>query len=167
MIETTKPIFIVDIDGTLADTAHRLHRIRPAPGVKKNWPAFFEEAKNDKPVAHVVSLVNTMFTNGHYICLLTGRPDNHRLDTIEWMKTHGIQFDELLMRPYKDNRLDSIVKAELFRDNLSVVKSQILCAFEDRLHVAEMWRELGIPVLLCNDEWRGTRPSNESVETTK
>lgn len=154
MIQTHKPIVIVDIDNTIADTNHRLKYLYPTDGAKKDWPRFFAEAENDDPIPHVLTMVDLLGRSGHYICLLTARPERERIGTERWLSKHGIAYDNLLMRLDNDFRKDSISKEEMFNRNLLEAKDQIVCAFEDRLHVAEMWRSLGIPVLLCNDEWR-------------
>lgn len=162
-------IVIFDIDGTLADTDHRLKHIYPEPGQKKRWDRFFAEAVNDPLISHTATIFR-MFQFIEFqieLVLLTGRPEKEREATEAWLNKHDLQWDNLLMRPEKDNRKDFIVKKEVFEKAYPGRTKDVICAFEDRLHVAEMWRELGIPVLLCNDEWRGTRVSNESAEGVK
>lgn len=164
-IPMTDKVVIFDIDGTLADTTHRLHYIYPPAGQKKNWGKFFAEAKNDPLIPHVAELVRMYRIRGHIPYLVTGRPESMRADTEEWLLNHGIRYSMLLMRPLGDHRPDYIVKEEIIKPHFD--PEDVICAYEDRLHVAEMWRKLGIPVMLCNDEWRDTKVSNESVEVVK
>lgn len=162
-------IVLFDIDGTLANTDHRLKFIYPEPGQKKRWDRFFAEAVHDLPIDHTWSLYQ-MYQEREWeieMLIITGRPENYRGDTERWLERHGLDWDNLLMRPERDGRKDFIVKKELFENAYPGRTKDVICAFEDRLHVAEMWRELGIPVLLCNDEWRGKKLSNESVEVVK
>lgn len=57
--------------------------------------------------------------------------------------------NELLMRPKKDNRKDSVIKKELF-DKIKD-KYNIQYVFDDRDQVVEMWRELGLTCLKVAD----------------
>lgn len=149
-------IILFDIDGTIADTAHRLHHLYPEEGKKKNWSAFFAEAVNDQPHNHVINLVRMYDGMGYLVILCTGRPANLRNDTIEWLSKQDVPYDVLLMRLTTDRGPDTEVKKHLLLSFLSTngyEVSQIEAAFEDRLHVAEMWRDLGIPVFLCGEEY--------------
>jgi hypothetical protein len=156
-MSNSKRIVIIDIDGTLADTAHRLHHLYPKEGGEKNWGAFFAEAKNDKPNQHMINLAEMYVETGYTVVLLTGRPSNTRSDTIWWLEKYNVLYDHLLMRLATDKRKDSIVKPEtllefLVKNNYKV--EDIEAAYEDRLHIAEEWRKLHIPVFIVGDEWR-------------
>ena len=100
---------IVDIDGTLSDSRHRLHHLQSKP---KNWPAFFDEMVNDPPYQWVVDLVR-LLARDHLIMLASGRPDSHQPQTIEWLGKQGVPWTELHMRKTGDYRLDTIVKKEI------------------------------------------------------
>jgi hypothetical protein len=50
--DQTRPIVIVDIDGTVADVHHRLHHIQGRG--RKNWKRFFESMDYDTPIASVI-----------------------------------------------------------------------------------------------------------------
>lgn len=146
-------IAIFDIDGTLADTGHRMHHIKPESGKKKNWGAFFANAKHDNVFEHVLMLNQLLFQCGAETYLITGRPDNLREDTLKWLKDKGVCFHRLYMRPSSVTKPDYEVKKDIFNEHLASRKDEILFVFEDRIPVAQMWRELGLPVLLCGDEW--------------
>ena len=49
------------------------------------------------------------------------------------------------MRPFGDRRKDLIVKKELYMNHIHN-NYDVICVFEDRQSVVDMWRELG---LLC------------------
>lgn len=66
----TKTI-VIDIDGTIADCAHRLHHIQKHP---KDWKTFFAESANDKPFTAVVEIVNR-FLRTHDIVFCTWRDE--------------------------------------------------------------------------------------------
>ena len=149
-------IIVFDIDGTIANTDHRVHHVHPEEGQKKNWPAFFAEAVNDQPHNHVVNLIRMYDGMGYLIILCTGRPANLRNDTLEWLSKQDVPHDVLLMRLTTDRGPDTEAKKHLLQSFLSTngyELSQVEAVFEDRLPVAKMWRDLGLPVFLCGEEY--------------
>lgn len=152
-----KRICIMDIDGTLADARHRVHLVQKnKDSGKRQWGKFFALAKEDKPYSHI-KLMNQMFGADPdiEIYLITGRPENLRKDTEEWLIKHNIFFNHLLMRPATDRRPDFESKKDLFEKHevLSKSKDRIICVFEDRLKVAKMWRDIGLDVVVCGEDW--------------
>jgi phosphoglycolate phosphatase-like HAD superfamily hydrolase len=132
---------IVDLDGTLADCAHRLHHIRG--GRRKDWNAFFAACPLDPPHEVVVDLVKTL-RHSHRLIFCSGRPERTRKATEEWICRHlEIVGPRLYMRGDKDHRADDIVKRELLerirRDGFDPK-----LAIDDRQRVVEMWRAEGL-----------------------
>lgn len=121
---------LVDIDGTLA--------LRGDRGVYD-----FEHCGRDLPNLPVVRAVKTFRLAGDQIILLSGRGAEFRTQTLNWLVTHDVWFDELHMRPVGDTRRDDIVKAELFdahvRDRFAVSHS-----LDDRDRCIRLWRQMGL-----------------------
>lgn len=143
---------IFDIDGTVADTSHRLHHIRDE---EKNWPAFFDAMVDDAPIeplVHIARLILlSMFSR---IYLVTGRPESHREQTVRWLEAVGIHPTgrvSLHMRKTGDYRPDYVIKKEWFDALPDEERSAISMAFEDRSQVVNMWRECGILVAQVAD----------------
>ena len=136
-----KHCYIFDIDGTLADCSHRLHFIHPRPA--KDWRAFFAACGGDAPIQHMVELAINLYDCGQ-IVLVSGRSDECREQTIEWLGNQGIIFDALYMRKAGDHRNDDILKSELL-DQLLADGFKPIMAFDDRDRVVRMWRSRGIP----------------------
>ena len=132
---------IVDVDGTLADTEHRVHFLHESP---RNWEGWHGAAEDDKPIRATVDLVYTLQQCGYYIAIMTGRSNEFRKDTQEWLADHGIYADCLCMRDVGDRRKDSVIKKEWFAD--SYFADNIEFVLEDRTRVVEMWRSLGLTV---------------------
>lgn len=150
-----KRAWIFDIDGTLANTDHRIHHIKPAEGQKKSWSKFFSEAKHDEPYEHVARLhhlIREYTGRQDAVIMLTARPENLKSSTRTWLLDKGLSWDELFMRPVDERKPDYEVKRDIYRNHIKD-HYQVIAAFEDRLQVAKMWREEGVPVLLCGDEW--------------
>jgi FMN phosphatase YigB (HAD superfamily) len=132
-------IIICDLDGTLADITHRLHFIQ---NKKKDWPQFFEACVNDKPIYNTINVINTLAYN-YEVYITSGRNDVVKEITQFWLLKHGITYHKLLMRKAGDYRPDSVVKLEWLVNGL-IPKERILCAFDDRQRVVDMWRNEGI-----------------------
>lgn len=143
----SKPIVIVDIDGTIADVRHRLHHIKGPR--KKNWKAFFEAMDRDTPIEPMIAQVHGL-EKDHDIIVVTGRPEHYRARTQRWLKKHGIRYLRLFMRPSGDHRPDYTVKAEVLRE---FQKGQIVLAIDDRGPVCDMWEKNGIRCIrVASDE---------------
>jgi len=139
----TEEIVIFDIDGTLADVSERLHHIKKKP---KDWDSFFKGIPQDKAIRSMVRLCNILYESGIRIVLCSGRSDQYRTETIEWLAQEGVNYHELLLRRGNDRRSDVIVKREMLA---GMDRSRILFVVEDRSGVVEMWRSEGLVCLQC------------------
>ena len=136
---------IFDLDGTLALIDER-RKISSLPSGKLDWDAFFDprHIALDEPNWPVIEMLGAMKSRGHVIVIFSGRSDRTKDATIEWLKKHSILPMVLKMRPEGDFTADDILKkqwlAELFPN-----KEDVLCVFDDRDKVVNMWRSQGIP----------------------
>lgn len=143
-------VYIVDIDGTLADLSHRAHFIEQNP---PDWDGFYAACGNDTPIDKVIDTVRALQRAGAEIFLLTGRSDVCRLQTIKWVNKHvNITYSLLLMRKEGDHREDTIVKSEMLDVILGIRQlKDIYGAFEDRKQVVDMYRKRGLKVFQVAD----------------
>jgi predicted kinase len=84
------------------------------------------------------------------VILLSGRSEDFREATEQWLKAYDVFFDHLYMRASGDDRRDSVVKLELFNDyirNRYIVEG----VFDDRLRCAQLWHQLGLPLFRVGD----------------
>lgn len=121
---------VFDIDGTLALMGKR------GPF---DWKRVYFDDVNDI----VAEQVNFHKSLGRKIILVSGRDEVCRKETQDWLEFYNIHFDELYMRPKDDQRKDTIVKREIYETHLQD-KYNVLCVYDDRLQVLEMWNNLGI-----------------------
>ena len=142
-------IAIFDLDGTLSLPDHRRHFLEEKP---KNWKAFNEACEDDKPNIPVIALFQ--ICHHDYQFILSGRSEDMKYDTVEWLEQYGVMnWDGLYMREKGDHRDDTIVKKELFQE----LKTDLECdnpdrifhnhdfiIFDDRQKVVDMWREMGL-----------------------
>lgn len=147
---------IVDLDGTLANCDHRLHFLRKdliddnskAKNKKQNWKMFFKGLKDD-PVNEWCNEIINKFKNDHVILLVSGRPDTYKVETVKWLKAHKIYYNKLIMRKGNDHRNDSIVKKEIYENEIKPEFNVKFCV-DDRQRVVDAWRELGLVALQCS-----------------
>lgn len=124
---------ICDIDGTLAHGTGRS-------------PFDYDRITEDE-VDTTIRQILKEYTDKYPIILLSGRDSSCKEKTKEWLERESIPYNELYMRPAGDNRKDSIVKRELYEQN---IKGRYNVAFvlDDRNQVVDMWRnELGLKCL--------------------
>jgi phosphoglycolate phosphatase-like HAD superfamily hydrolase len=142
---TKRNAIIFDLDGTLCDVTHRRHFVATKP---RNWKAWNEGMPNDTPNTAVAFVFQALdYFIGHNlndtdIIFVSGRSDDYREKTEEWLSRHGFEYNALYMRKYKDNRDDSIVKGEI-ADEIEKTHN-ILMVFDDRKRVLDAWQARGI-----------------------
>jgi predicted kinase len=124
---------IVDIDGTLA------HMNGRGP-----YDDHLVHTDTLDPVVH--RLVWNAIDDGHRILLVSGRSEDCRNVTEEWLLANDVRWDELWMRPSGDNRNDAIVKRELFDTHIRA-HYDVRFVLDDRDRVVRMWRCLGLKCL--------------------
>jgi phosphoglycolate phosphatase-like HAD superfamily hydrolase len=139
----TEEIVIFDIDGTLADVSERIHHVKKKP---KNWNAFFQGMAQDKAIHSMVRLCNILYDSEIRIILCSGRNEEHRPQTIQWLAQQGVNYHDLILRRDGDMRSDVIVKREMLA---GIERNKILFVVEDRSRVVEMWRSEGLVCLQC------------------
>lgn len=137
---TTTAAYIFDIDGTLADGAHRLHHIQKEP---KDWTAYFAACPGDGSFAHMQILTSDLASAGKNIVYVSGRSDEVRDETKRWLHEHGFPLGPLYMRKTGDHRDDDILKIEMLEDVRRAGFLPIM-AFDDRNRVVAAWRAAGV-----------------------
>lgn len=141
-------IVIFDIDGTLANIDHRLHHVKDKP---KNWPAFDKAIPDDEPVLPVVEVLKSLYRTPYPIMLCSGRSEQTRGRTVDWLDKHNIidYVFQLRMREDGDYRADDIIKSEML-DGILADGYNPMMVFDDRPRVVNMWRDRGYYVFDCN-----------------
>lgn len=127
--------YVFDLDGTLADCSHRLHHLD-----RKDWQPFFAACPDDEPIWPPITVLMALHYAGHRIEIWSGRSDEVRAETEQWMIRHGIpQSVKLIMRSAGDKRPDDEVKREFLR---GCAAPDVI--FDDRDRVVAMWRAEGL-----------------------
>jgi hypothetical protein len=109
------PLYIFDLDGTLADLKHRRHFVEyplidcancghqhntrkcrmceTKHPFEPDWDAFHAACVDDTPIQPVIELLNTLLTAGPYndandIWVFSGRSDAVEAQTLTWLAEH-------------------------------------------------------------------------------
>lgn len=136
---------IVDIDGTVANLDHRLHYVR---GDKKDWRTFLSKCDKDLP-NHDVYLIAESFCDitGSDLIFCSGRGNEYREKTENWLEEFSMPYERLLMRKERDYRQDTIIKEQILDFEILTKYREILAVFDDRQTVVDMWRRRGYRTL--------------------
>jgi predicted kinase len=127
------PAIVCDLDGTLALNTNR---------------GIFDLAKleSDTVNASVLDCVQNMQRSGFKIIFATGREDTYRKATSEWLR-HSCNIKDYIlhMRKAGDNRKDSIIKEEIYKNDI-LPEYYVAFVLDDRQQVVDTLRELGLTV---------------------
>lgn len=145
-----KNIYLFDIDGTLADNSHRLHYMKRS---EIDWAEFERGCVNDIPIEATCTIAAMAAATEHQVWLWTGRTENVRKETEEWLRKAGVWFDQLLMRPVDEIVSNAMLKERWLKD--VVPGDRVICAFEDEGSVVSMLRDQGILVLQVKQPTEG------------
>ena len=139
---------IFDLDGTLANIDKRREMSTMENG-KMNWEIFFtpENIWFDLPNEPVIEM-SKILSQKHRIVILSGRSKATKQETVRWLNKFEVPFDVIKMRPttrewlfmpdddLKQHWLDTLFSGDKKKD--------ILCVFDDRQKVVDMWRRNGL-----------------------
>lgn len=144
-----RPLYIFDLDGTLALTEHRQH-ILDNKDDPQRWRKFFAACVDDKPNFPVIEtmhrLAHDVFVD---ILIWSGRSEEVREQTVRWLAdntafmTHHIEA-MLRMRPAGDYTPDDDLKRQWLNELLPGDRKRLTAVFDDRDKVVAMWRAAGI-----------------------
>lgn len=141
-------VVLCDIDGTIADTSHRLHYVKSDdPDFKKDWKGFFSQMHLDSVRKDVQKILIDHYNEGKTIIFLSARPDNYKDVTLKWLADNYLTFAyTVIMRQANDKRPDTDTK----RDMLDIYfpdKGVIHSIIDDRPSIVRLWQEMGLNVI--------------------
>jgi len=143
-----RPLYIFDLDGTLALIEHRRHML-DAPDREK-WRRFYAACDKDAPNEPVISTMERLRLSSD-VWIFSGRSDEVRDKTVAWLAqhtsflTHELQGPMLTMRAAGDYTADDVLKRQWLDAMLVDDRRRLVAAFDDRDRVVAMWRDAGVP----------------------
>lgn len=129
--------FLIDLDGTLCKN------------ISGRSYYDMEKVDLDQPLPLISFLIDCINESGQYYCdivLLTGRTEDGRTKTEQWLKDNGLDFKALFMREVGDKRPDYEFKQEVIFQRI-LPNWEILGAIDNSMRCCEMYYNLGIDVL--------------------
>lgn len=143
---------VCDLDGTLCNIDHRMPFLAGKVAdseetQKKDWKSFFSNIPNDVLNPWCAQIL-WKFEDSTKILFCSGRPDDYRASTQQWLINNQLGSHPLLMRRRNDFRKDDIIKEIILEFELKT-RYDILFWLDDRRQVVDKIREHGIVVLQC------------------
>lgn len=126
---------IFDIDGTLAQMNGRS-------------PFEWDKVGTDDPRMFIVEMARFYKQLKYDILVVSGRDGVCKGLTEEWLNKNMVPFDEFFIRPEGDTRKDTVVKEEIFWNDIAE-HYNVVGVVDDRPSVVRMWHELKIPNVIC------------------
>lgn len=123
---------IVDIDGTLAHMNGRS-------------PYDYTQVHLDL-VDPIIRDMVARYYETHRVFVLSGRKAECYQSTQQWLIDNQVMHNVLYMRKDDDNREDSVVKSEIFYNEI-FPKYDVDFVLDDRDRVVQMWRDIGLKCL--------------------
>ena len=146
---------IFDLDGTLADITKRREMSTKENG-KIDWDIFFkpENIWFDIPNEPVIEMAKVL-SQKNRIVIFSGRSKATKDETKRWLNKFDVPFDEIKMRP-TSNDWKFMPDDELKQHWLDTLfpgdkKDNILCVFDDRQKVVDMWRSNGLTCMQVDE----------------
>ena len=149
---TTSRWLVCDLDHTLFDSRGRDAMLVPPV----DWDAYQLASPDDPPVPEMIAMVNSLHRTGWSTLCLTGRNEKFRPLTARQLLDHGVDYDELLMRPLEDFRPAPALKLGLLMRRLGSL-ADVGLVVEDRDDCVAAFKGHGLTVLQAH-----VRPINRS-----
>ena len=154
----TTPLYIFDLDGTLALIDHRRH-ILDDKSDPNRWQKFFSACIHDEPNRPVIRTLQALRRSGAECWIWSGRSDEVRAQTVEWLCKHGCfgrptgtlpwwpfgATERFRMRKAMDFTPDEVLKRGWLDEMTFSDLSRLNAVFDDRDKVVAMWRANGVP----------------------
>lgn len=148
----TAPLYIFDLDGTLALIDHRRHFVSKEgkeKGWKPDWKAFYEACDQDKPNWPVIGTMLQLYSVGCDIRIWSGREDSVKGKTFMWLhmatRIPLIKLEQMLrMREEGDYTEDHVLKRKWLNLMKQQERNRLAAVFDDRQKVVDMWRGEGV-----------------------
>jgi hypothetical protein len=142
-----KPLYIFDLDGTLALCDHR----RPILDNVDNpdrWRDFFAACTDDAPNVPVIDTLHALLEAGAEVWIWSGRSAEVMEQTKAWLQDHLGEAAEdvpLCMRLEWDFTPNEELKASWLAGMSSYDRRRLVAVFDDQDKVVGMWRANGVP----------------------
>ncbi len=143
-----KPLYIFDLDGTLALIEHRKGWLEGKS--PDRWRQFYAACDKDEPNEPAIATMERLRHAGADVWIFSGRSDEVRDKTVAWLAnhtsfmTHDLEGPTLTMRQAGDYTADDELKKQWLDGMLMVDRQRLVAVLDDRDRVVQMWRAAGV-----------------------
>ena len=143
-----RPLYIFDIDGTIALIDHRRHILDEVDDPNR-WRRFYAACNKDLPNDPVIKTMERLRITGADIWFFSGRSAEVRGKTVRWLASNtsfmSHDLDHILvMRDEGDYTADDTLKRSWYDRMLIEDQQRLVAVFDDRGRVVKMWRDVGV-----------------------
>ena len=147
-MSTNKPLYIFDLDGTLALIDHRRHIIADPSKDNSKWRRFYAACDQDSPNEPVIRVTESLRLFAD-IWIFSGRSSEVRDKTVAWLTKHTSFLSHeletiLVMRDEGDYTADDVLKRQWLDGMFIDDRRRLVATFDDRGRVVQMWRDAGV-----------------------
>lgn len=148
-----RPLFIFDLDGTLALIDHRRHFVEKP---NHDWKSFYAACVDDVPNKPVIDTLRQLSMESE-IWIWSGRSDEVEIQTRGWLAKHvacaGLSFgvdrvpwwkDPLRMRRAGDHQPDVTLKMSWLAAMDPRDRARLVACFDDRDRLVRAYRVAGV-----------------------
>ncbi|ABL96804.1 PseT [Burkholderia phage BcepF1] len=146
-----RPLYIFDLDGTIALIDHRRPLVDPQrKPTKEDWLRFYLLCPMDEPNAPVIQTMMSLYERGCDIQIWSARDEIARELTIAWLchyttsPRHTVDGWLTHMRPNTDTTPDTQLKRKWLNAMTPFDRERLVAVFDDRDKVVEFWRAEGV-----------------------
>ena len=143
-----RPLYIFDIDGTIALIDHRRHILAEVDDPQR-WRRYYAACDKDTSNDAVIDPMDSLSLPGAAIWLFSGRSAEVRDKTEAWLAyntsfmSHDFE-NILVMRDVGDYTADDVLKRSWYDRMLVEDQQRLVAVFDDRDRVVKMWRDAGV-----------------------
>lgn len=143
------PLYIFDLDGTIALIEHRKHWLERLDLGGERWRRFYADCYMDAPNRPVIETMYRLKLSGADIWIFSGRSSEVRGMTLAWLAQHAPHIthpwqNTIVMRDEGDHRPDTELKQSFLNSMLDDDRDRLIGVFDDRDQVVQMWRANGV-----------------------
>lgn len=145
MKPSVRPLYIFDLDGTLALCEHRRHFLDEPGRSDEKWRRFYAACDKDAPNVPVLETMFGLARAGADVWIFSGRSAEVRDKTLAWLEQHApLCFQWIQMREEGDHTPDDALKESWLLSMLGDDRKRLVAVFDDRDRVVRMWRRHGV-----------------------
>lgn len=132
------------MDGTLCNVSDIRHYVSNG---NRNFDKFHRASLFCPPNEQVVALHRMALDARYRVLIVTARERTYEQVTADWLQKHGLFYNALYMRDFKDYRKDYTVKSEIL-EQIYIDGYNPVLAVDDNPNVIQLWNERNIPSII-------------------